>query len=85
MRMATVSRFATVMSGMVFERLKIRVSGPGQNFSISLSAFGGTCWVSLWMVFVFSMWIMGGLSNGLFFALNRVWMACGFSASAPKP
>jgi len=82
---ATVSRPATVMSGMVFERLKMRVSGPGQNFCMSFSAFGGIWVVRVWMVFVFSMWMMGGLSNGLFFAWNRAWTAFGFRASAPKP
>ncbi len=66
---ATVSCPPVVILGILGAAFSTRVSGPGQNFFISVWVCGGSFSAIVLMSSFFAMWTMIGLSSGLFLAL----------------
>ena len=84
-RTPTVSNPPVVRSGTMGFRGKIIVSGPGQNFSASAYASGGTFSQYRSSHELSGTWIMSGLSCGRPLARKMRSTASSFSASAPRP
>ena len=84
-RTATVSSPAVTSSGTAEDRLKMSVSGPGQNASINVRAASGMRVQSCFTSFFFATCRMSGLSPGLPLASKMRRTASPSSPFAPRP